>query len=92
MNDITLALTNPDALTDSVMTAQSMPALTGNDLVDLHCGGCGELLAKGLNPQVIARSFSTERRLLLKCVCGAHNLIREAKGGSGTADQSAGGS
>ncbi len=84
MEDITLTLTDPNADTDSVVTAQSLPALTGNGPDNLHCGGCGEVLAKGLNPAAIAHTFETDRRLLLACVCGAHNLVREAKSDTGT--------
>ncbi len=79
MEDITLVLTDRNADTDSVVTAQSLPALTGNGPGDLLCGGCGEVLAKGLNPAAIGHTFETNRRLLLACVCGAHNLVREAK-------------
>ncbi len=82
MEDITLGLANHDPDTDAVMTAQSLPALTGSGGSDLHCGGCSEVLAKGLNTASIAHAFGTERRLLLQCVCGAHNLVREAESSS----------
>lgn len=84
MEDVTLPLAEYNAETDAVVTAKSLPALTGNAQWNLHCGGCGELLAKGLNPASIAHAFETDRRLLLACTCGAHNLVREAKSDTGT--------
>ena len=75
---MTLAVVTHDPETDSVMTANSLPALKGNGPADLKCGGCGEVIAEGLIPQAISNSFKTNRRLLLACVCGAHNLIHEA--------------
>ncbi len=84
MEDVTLPLAEHNADTDSVMTARSLPALTGNAGSNLLCGGCGEVLAKGLNPAAIATAFETDRRLLLACTCGAHNLVREAKSDTGT--------
>lgn len=38
------------------------------------------MIAKGLTAEAIAHGFDTERRLLIQCVRGAHNLVREAKG------------
>lgn len=86
MEEITLALAKPDADRDAVMTARSLPALTGEGRWNLHCGGCGEVIAKGLNPASIAHAFDTDRRLLLACVCGAHNLVREAREGGEAAN------
>lgn len=84
MEDFTLPLAEHNAETDSVMTARSLPAVTGNGPWNLHCGGCGEVIAKGLNPASIAHAFQTDRRLLLECTCGAHNLVREAQDDSAT--------
>ena len=84
MDDVTLAVARHDEATDAVMKARSMPALTGNGPADLLCGGCGEVVAKGLTSEAVARAFDTERRLLLQCVCGAHNVVREAKNGPET--------
>ena len=78
MEDITLAVVKPAPETDSVVTAKTLPGLTGNGTSNLNCGGCGKVIAQGLSPEVIGRSFQTPRRLLLACVCGAHNLIHEA--------------
>ena len=85
MDKMTLAVVTHDPETDSVMTAKSLPGLTGNGNTDLKCGGCGEVIAKGLVPQAISKSFQTNRRLLLACVCGAHNLIHEATATEDTA-------
>lgn len=79
MENSTLALTSHNPETDAVMTARSLPALTGNGQSDLHCGGCGEVLAKAITTEAIAHAFETDRRLLLQCTCGAHNLVSEAK-------------
>ena len=84
MEDITLAVASHDEKTDAVMKAQSMPALTGNGESDLHCGACAQVLAKNLTTEAIANTFDTDRRLLLQCVCGAHNLVREAKSSTTT--------
>ena len=84
MDDITLAVTRHDEATDAVMKARSMPALTGNGDSDLLCGGCGEVVAKALTTEAVARLFDTKRRLLLQCVCGAHNVVREANNGGDT--------
>lgn len=86
MEDTKLALADHNEATDAVITAQSLPGLTGNGPSDLICGQCGEVVGKGLDTGAIARTFETKRRLLLKCTCGAHNLIAEAT------DERAGGS
>lgn len=83
MEEFKLALAEYDAGTDAVMTARSLPALTGEGPSDLRCGGCEEIVAKGLNPASIAHAFETDRRLLLKCLCGAYNLVRQAKPAGG---------
>ena len=74
-----LAVVAHDPDMDSVITARSLPALTGQGQWNLRCGGCGAVIAKGLDPASIAHAFRTVRRLLLACTCGAHNLISEAK-------------
>lgn len=79
MEGLKLAVAEYHAGTDAVMTARSLPALTGDGPSDLRCGGCEEVVAKGLNPASIAHAFDTDRRLLLKCLCGTYNLVRDAK-------------
>jgi hypothetical protein len=79
VEEFKLAVAEYRADTDAVMTARSLPALTGEGPSDLRCGGCEEIVAKGLNPASIAHAFDTDRRLLLKCLCGTYNLVREAK-------------
>ena len=85
MEDITLVLIDDNADSDAIIVAQSLPALTGNGDVDMCCGACGEVLAKSLTTDAIARTFETDSRLLLKCVCGGHNLIHDAKNGEAAA-------
>ena len=77
MEDITLAVVTPDPASDSIITANSLPGLTGNGSSDLLCGGCHEVVAKGLTCDAIGAAFKTQRRLLMACVCGANNLIHE---------------
>lgn len=62
---------------DGIILAESMPALTGNGPDDLLCGGCGEVLAAKLTPEAIASAFRTDKRLILRCVCGADNLVAQ---------------
>ena len=60
---------------DAIITAQSLPALTGTGSEDLLCAGCGQVLAAKLNNEAITNAFRTDKRLLLRCTCGASNLV-----------------
>jgi hypothetical protein len=79
VEDITLEVVTYDPENDSVITAKKMPAMAGTGSSDLKCGGCGEVLGEHLTTQMIDDAFTTDRRLLLACVCGTHNLVHEAR-------------
>lgn len=74
----TLEVVKREEGADAVIVGNSLPALTGNGSDDLICGGCGSVVAAKLTTAAIARSFKTERRLILECTCGASNLIAPA--------------
>ncbi len=68
---------------DAIMVAEKLPALTGNGNEDILCGSCNQVLAEKLTPQAIRRMAPTENRLVLRCTCGANNLVAdEASTGS----------
>ncbi|GAA5056634.1 hypothetical protein GCM10023208_21410 [Erythrobacter westpacificensis] len=67
---------------DSVVTATGLPALTGDGTEDLCCGGCGEVLAEKLTVPAIQRMLPTERKLILRCICSANNVVSDVAEGT----------
>ncbi len=60
---------------DGIIVAQSLPALSGNGTTDIHCGGCGEVLAHNLTVAAICGMFAPEGRLIIRCTCAADNVV-----------------
>ena len=60
---------------DAHIRANKVPVLTGADEADVNCGGCGIALAAKASPADLRKSFQTDQRLILECICGALNVV-----------------
>ncbi len=63
---------------DSVVPATDagFALLKGGDDDHLACGSCDEVLAWNVSRDSARELFVVAKRLLFRCPCGAHNLIR----------------
>ena len=64
---------------DAHIRANSVPAMTGSEPIDLECGSCGMILAAGCSPERIHARFVTDQRLVFECICGALNVVPEGQ-------------
>jgi hypothetical protein len=56
-------------------TPPGTPLFEGEDSGDLMCGSCGEIIARNLAVETARENFVAPARVVVKCNCGAHNLI-----------------
>ena len=55
------------------------PIIKGHDDENLACGSCRAIIARNVSTRTLFERFATDTgRLLLKCKCGAHNVVRVA--------------
>jgi hypothetical protein len=75
---ICLPVVDPEEGKDSIVsvTEAGFPLLKGRDEDHLACGGCGEVIAWNVSRERAREMFIVPRRLLFRCRCGAHNLVR----------------
>ena len=61
---------------DRLMVARRLPLFSsalGTD--DLACGRCGAVIASGVDAETLYGNLQGASRLIVDCVCGAHNLL-----------------
>jgi len=75
---ICLQVVQPEQGKDSIIpaTQRSFPILKGRDRDHLACGACNEVIAWNVSGETAREMFMVASRLLLRCRCGAHNLVR----------------
>ena len=74
---ICLLVVEPELGQDAIVsvTEAGFPILKGTDTEHIACGACSDVLAWNLSPSALCRMFKVVHRLLLRCGCGAHNLV-----------------
>ena len=60
---------------DALLLPRSVPGFFGSELEDFVCGKCCGLLGSGISPHTIRSRHPEGERLVVKCVCGALNLL-----------------
>ena len=60
---------------DLVLVPRALPAMTGAGPANLVCGKCSELIGAGLSCRTARREHPEGSRLVIRCTCGALNLI-----------------
>ena len=58
------------------VTEASFPILKGRDANHLACGACQDVIAWNVSGDTAREMFLVTNRLLFRCRCGAHNLVR----------------
>ena len=56
-------------------TPPGAPLFEGEDSEDLMCGSCGGIIAHNLSIASARENFVAPGHVVIKCDCGAHNLI-----------------
>ena len=74
---IYLEVVTPEEGQDSVIAAAKpgFPILKGAEEQHLACGACREVLAWNISSRTVGEMFIVVHRLILRCRCGAHNLV-----------------
>ena len=82
---IRLKVVDPREGVDSIVpaTEAGFALLKGADSDHLACGRCDAVLAWNVSGDSARELFVAAGRLLFRCPCGAHNLIRPQVGRSG---------
>lgn len=60
---------------DSLFTSNGDPIFRGGGDEDLACGGCGAILAAGVNSESLYANLGTFERVIAGCGCGTKNLL-----------------
>lgn len=75
---ICLEIVEPERGRDSIVpvTDAGFPLLKGADHDHLACGACHDVIAWNVSGESAREMFLVASRLLFRCRCGAHNLVR----------------
>jgi hypothetical protein len=60
---------------DALLIPRLLPALTGTEPEDLLCGKCQTVVGRGISARTARRRHPEGQRLVLRCACGALNLL-----------------
>lgn len=74
---IYLKMVEHDPGKDSVLAAfdPDLPILRGDEDEHLACGQCKAILGRNVSTRRVYELFRAPHRLLMRCECGAHNLV-----------------
>ena len=70
-----LALISRVTRRDLLLVPRALPAMAGGEPANLLCGKCSELIGSGLSCRTARREHPEGSRLVIRCTCGAINLI-----------------
>ena len=73
-----LALTARVTRRDHLLIPRNLPALTGTEPRNLVCGDCSATIVSGLTCGTARRDHPEGSRLVIRCTCGALNLLSSA--------------
>lgn len=60
---------------DALLIPRLLPVLTGSEAEDLLCGKCQLVIGRGISARTARRRHPEGQRLVLRCACGALNLL-----------------
>ena len=63
---------------DALIIPRTLPAFSGNGIEDLVCGQCSDVIGMGVTLRVARREHPEGDRLVVRCTCGALNLLTRA--------------
>ncbi len=66
---------------DALLMPRSWPLLTGSEAEDLACGQCANVIGAGITTASARSHFPEGERVIVRCSCGAFNLLCHAPGG-----------
>ena len=66
---------------DALLLPRSWPLLTGSEAEDLACGQCSNVIGAGITAAAARSQFPEGERVIVRCRCGAFNLLCHAPGG-----------
>jgi hypothetical protein len=76
----TLELASAGTPRDALLIPRLLPAMTGTEPEELLCGGCSGILGAGISARNARRRHPEGQRLLIRCPCGALNLLARDRG------------
>jgi hypothetical protein len=77
--EIYLKVVDPEE-TDSTLVPDALPIFKGDEDESLACGNCKEVIARGVSTKTFYERLSADHRLVVRCPCGAHNVIPSETG------------
>ena len=69
-----------DMTKDSILNFTSLPGMKGEDDESLACGRCKTVLCRNVSTRTVYSKFGAPNRLLIRCTCGATNLLPSQRG------------
>ena len=75
-----LSLTSRVTRRDHLLIPRALPALSGTESENLVCGRCSEVIGSGLTRRTARREHPDGSRLVIRCTCGALNLVSSEHG------------
>jgi hypothetical protein len=60
---------------DALILPRTLPTFSGDENEDLVCGKCGDVIGLGISPVTARREHPEGERLMVRCTCGALNLL-----------------
>jgi hypothetical protein len=60
---------------DVLIMPRTLPSFSGDENEDLVCGRCGDVIGFRISPVTARRKHPEGERLLVRCTCGALNLL-----------------
>jgi RNase P subunit RPR2 len=60
---------------DNLLIPRSLPTFTGTEPEDLVCGKCSDIIGRGITSLTARREHPQGSRLVVRCPCGALNLL-----------------
>lgn len=76
--ELTARVTSRDVL----LIPRHLPAFTGDEHQDLTCGRCSSVIGSGIALRTARREHPEGDRLVVRCLCGALNLLSLQSGRS----------
>jgi hypothetical protein len=69
--EVAIGVTRRDAL----IMPRTLPTFSGDENEDLVCGTCGDVIGFRISPVTARREHPEGERLVVRCTCGALNLL-----------------
>lgn len=60
---------------DALIMPRTLPTFSGDENEDLVCGKCGDVIGIRISPVTARREHPEGERLVVRCTCGALNLL-----------------